>query len=97
MRNLQLKYDFDPKEMLILETEGDSDVEFEIKFIGDPSIALRLKEVQKKFAENDVYTDALFYLYEDQRHKIIVRKEYYIDFIMALMKYQLLTRVEWSL
>ncbi|GIP53906.1 hypothetical protein [Paenibacillus vini] len=93
--SLQLKYEFDKEEILILETEGDSDVEFEIKFIGDQPLALRLKEVQKKFAENDVYTDALFYMYEDQRHKIIVRKEYYIDFIMALMKYQLLTRIEW--
>ncbi|MEF2965769.1 hypothetical protein V3851_08005 [Paenibacillus sp. M1] len=92
---MQLKYTFDQERILINETLNDSDVEFEIKFIGQDSLVPGLREVQKEFAENDVYTDALFYLYQDQRHKVIVRKEYYLDFIMALMKNQLLTRVEW--
>lgn len=32
----------------------------------------------------------------EQQFKVVVRKDFYLDFILALLKHQLLTRVEWT-
>jgi hypothetical protein len=43
-----------------------------------------------------VYTDVLFYAYPDQTYKVIVRRDYYVEFVLELMKHKLLQSVEWK-
>ena len=95
---MELKYRFDPERLEIRETAGDADVEFEITFLQKEPMLEKMRDVQKRFEENDVYTDVLFYMNEGrvQQFKVVVRKDFYLDFILALLKHQLLTRVEWT-
>lgn len=93
---MQLTYRFDHQRITINETVNGSDTEFEINIIDEETMLASFKEVQKKFENNDTYTDALFYAYEHHQYKVIVRGDHYVDFIMALMGRQLLLQVEWN-
>lgn len=92
---MKLTYRFDEQRVEILESANGTDTEFEIN-LRDLDLVDGLKEVKKKFDENDIYTDVLFYAYENHRYKVIVRSEFYVDFIMALMGNGLLRLVEWA-
>lgn len=92
-----LAYRFDESKMRLTELENDSDVEFRIFLLsGDPALVEGMKRVRQFFDENEVYTDVLFYQYPDREYKAIVRKDYYTDFILELMKRQLLLSVAWE-
>ncbi|KIL35534.1 hypothetical protein SD71_12800 [Cohnella kolymensis] len=92
---MQLTYRFDQECVQIREAADGADIEFEIKILQNGILLKGIKEVQKKFEENSVYTDVLFYAYEDHKYKVIVRKDYYVEFILALMERQILRSVEW--
>ncbi|MBM7563182.1 hypothetical protein [Paenibacillus sacheonensis] len=92
---MKLAYRFDERRIEILESANGTDAEFEIN-LRDLDLEDGLREVKKRFDENDSYTDVLFYAYENHRFKVIVRSEYYVDFIMALMGNGLLRQVEWT-
>ncbi|MEK0317238.1 hypothetical protein [Cohnella sp. 56] len=92
-----LKYRFDEAALRIGDTANDQDVEFRIVLLsGDPALAEGMKRVRQFFDENEVYTDVLFYQYPDREYKVIVRKDYYTDFILELMKQRLLQSVAWA-
>ncbi|MGG6313358.1 hypothetical protein [Paenibacillus macerans] len=95
---MQLKYHYNPERIFIRETANEDDVEFEITFLQAEPLFSQMREVQKRFEDNDVYTDVLFYLNQDHEHqyKVIVRKDFYSDFLLALLKYQILNRLEWA-
>lgn len=57
----------------------------------------KIKQVKKLFEDNEVYTDVLFYAYGNHEYRVIVRRDYYTDFVLALMKHhRLLQSVEWT-
>ncbi|CAI6082950.1 hypothetical protein [Cohnella sp. JJ-181] len=92
-----LNYGYDEAALRISESANENDVEFRIVLAADdPSIIAGLKRVRQEFDENRVYTDVLFYHYPDHEYKIIVRKDYYVDFVLELMKQRLLQSVEWT-
>lgn len=91
---MKLTYAYENEVMKLTETPNDADVEFELHMLSEEHWK-RMKEVQKRFESDEVYTDVLFYPYENFRIRAIVRHDYYTDFILELMKHRLLTRVEW--
>ncbi|MUG86338.1 hypothetical protein GNP92_08195 [Paenibacillus timonensis] len=95
---MPLKYRIDSERVQIRETANEVDVEFELTFLQEEPLLSNMREVQKRFEDNDVYTDVLFYLNQDQerQYKIIVRKDYYEDFLLALLKYRILEGLEWT-
>lgn len=56
----------------------------------------RMKKIREQFDDNRVHTDVLFYYYPNHEYRIIVRQDYYVDFVLALMKHRLLESVKWS-
>jgi hypothetical protein len=70
-------------------------MEFRISILQENPYLEGMKQVQRKFEDDRVYTDALFYLYPNHEYRVIVRKDYYIDFVLELMKHRLLQSVEW--
>lgn len=51
----------------------------------------------RDFFENDrLYTDVLFYTHQDNRFEAIVRHDYYIDFVLALFKNKLISKLSWD-
>ncbi|SFB60062.1 hypothetical protein SAMN05216312_11675 [Cohnella sp. OV330] len=92
-----LNYSYDEAALQISESANENDMEFRIVLAtDDPSILAGLKQVRQEFDENRVYTDVLFYHYPDREYKIIVRKDYYVDFVLELMKQRLLKSVAWA-
>ncbi|MFC3802298.1 hypothetical protein [Cohnella sp. GCM10012308] len=92
-----LSYRFDESILRISESANENDVEFRIDLVTDePSALAGLQRVRQAFDENRVYTDVLFYHYPDREYKVIVRKDYYTDFVLELMKQRLLQSVEWT-
>ncbi|MDQ0193238.1 hypothetical protein [Paenibacillus wynnii] len=92
---MELTYQINKDVIEISETVMETDVEFEIRVLAEDKWA-GMKKIQKFFEEDRVYTDVLFYAYENHRFRVIVRKDYYVDFILALMKYRLVESAVWS-
>ncbi|MDR0268538.1 hypothetical protein [Paenibacillus sp.] len=81
---------------IITETVNEEDVEFRMRLLQVEPYLDRLKEIRHHFEENDIYTDVLFYIYKNHEYVAIVRRQYYVDFVLALMKHGLLRSVEWT-
>ncbi|MNQ67164.1 hypothetical protein D3C85_816740 [compost metagenome] len=92
---MKLSYDWDPNIIEISEAEVLDDIEFSIKVLS-PSHFEDMRMIQKIFESNHVITDVLVYTYTNHEYRVIVRKDYYEDFILQLMKYRLLTKIEWK-
>lgn len=92
---MKLTYRFNKDDVHISETPNDVDIEFEIRIM-EAKYWAGMKELQRTFEENRVYTDVLFYPFENHHYRVIVRQDYYIDFILGLMKHHLVESVEWS-
>ncbi|KGE16796.1 hypothetical protein [Paenibacillus wynnii] len=92
---MELTYQINKEFIELTETEMETDVEFEIRVLAEAKWA-GMKKIQKFFEEDRVYTDVLFYAYENHRFRVIVRKDYYVDFILALMKHRFIESAAWS-
>ncbi|NOU69430.1 hypothetical protein GC096_36040 [Paenibacillus sp. LMG 31461] len=92
---MKLNYEWNQHVIDISEDEVLNDIEFSIKVL-TPSHFDDMKSIQKVFESNDDITDVLVYTYTNHEYRVIVRKDYYVDFILQLMKNQLLTKVEWK-
>jgi hypothetical protein len=90
-----LTYRYDQDVIRISESGNENDIEFRIRILQENTYLDGMKLVQKEFEDNQVYTDALFYLYPNHEYRVIVRKDYYNDFVLELMKHRLLQSVEW--
>lgn len=91
-----LKYEYDHNVIQVNEIENGNDVEFRIHILQEKPYLDRIKKVQNEFEENSVYTDVLFYIYANHEYRVIVRRDYYDDFVLELMKQRLLQSVKWS-
>ncbi|WP_028549091.1 hypothetical protein [Paenibacillus sp. UNC451MF] len=91
-----LAYNYDDQMIELSETANETDVEFRIRVIGNEPFEQKMKAVQNEFEHNEVLTDVFFYAYKNQAYQFIVRKDYYTDFILALMKHRILRSVEWK-
>jgi len=91
---MELHYRYNEEHLQIIETANNPDIEWDIKLYAERFFPA-IKEIRKTFEENKVYTDVLFYAYDNHHYKIIVRPDYYVDFVLQLMKHQLLDCVEW--
>lgn len=91
-----LTYTYDQQLLFIRETANGADMEFEIELLGDARLDAELKDIQREFEADEVLTDVLFYVYPHRKYQVIVRSDYYDDFIFALMKHRLLLSVAWN-
>ncbi|THF76371.1 hypothetical protein [Cohnella fermenti] len=90
-----LTYRYDHQVIQISEVANNDDFEFRIRIIREHPCLEAMKKVQQEFEHNRVYTDVLFYVYPNHEFHVIVRKDYYTDFVLELMKHRLLQQVEW--
>ncbi|KRE96456.1 hypothetical protein ASG89_31305 [Paenibacillus sp. Soil766] len=92
---MKLNYEWNQNVIDISETEVLNDIEFSIKILS-PSHFEDMRSIEKIFESNHIITDVLVYTYTNHEYRVIVRKDFYRDFILQLMKHQLLTKVEWK-
>jgi hypothetical protein len=91
-----LTYTFDEKMIEISETANEQDIEFHIHVIGGEMFDKKIKQIQHDFEHNEVLTDVLFYAFKNHEYQFIVKQEFYTEFILTLMKHQLLLSVAWE-
>ncbi|MGA8943172.1 MAG: hypothetical protein WB502_10705 [Thermoactinomyces sp.] len=92
---MKLVYRYNPDILKIEEKPDGKDVEFNIQILKETPYLNELRKVRNFFDENDVYTDVLFYAYADHKFQVIVRQDYYNDFIIELIRHHLLQSIEW--
>jgi len=92
---MELTYRYNKDVMEITEAASDTDVEFDIRVLSE-ELWPGMKKVQRFFEDNRVYTDVLFYAYADHHYRVIVRQDYYVDFILSLLKHRLVESAEWT-
>ena len=90
-----LKYRYNQDVIQIQETLDGEDTEFLIHILNVKPYVAGMKLVQERFEENRIHTDVLFYAYPNHEYRVIVRRDFYIDFVLEMMKHYLLQSVEW--
>lgn len=90
-----IQYHYDQEGFTLKEQRNEEDMEFLIAPI-DPSRYLHaLKRVREHFEADNIHTDVLFYVHKDHEYQIIVRPDFYVDFILCLFKYRIVLSVAW--
>ncbi|WP_305025291.1 hypothetical protein [Paenibacillus lacisoli] len=79
----------------IKEEKQDTDIHFQIQ-IKDDRYLEQFKLVLQFFDDNKVYTDVLSYPYENHEYRVIVREDYYNDFLAEMLKARLLQSLKWN-
>ncbi|MGC4378466.1 hypothetical protein WD019_16305 [Fictibacillus sp. Mic-4] len=90
-----IAYEYDQNDLSIKEQMNGDDFEFFMKAKTE-EVVRKLHEIRDFFDKNDTYTDVLFYPYPDHEYQMIVRKDFYVDFLVSLFKHQLLTSLTWK-
>ncbi|MDF2718435.1 MAG: hypothetical protein K0R28_5360 [Paenibacillus sp.] len=93
---MKLSYDWDPGIVRIQESGNGDDTEFLIELVQNQPYAAAMRQVQQYFEANHVHTDVLFYLYPGHKYRVIVRQDYYNDFLLELLKHRLLRVLRWN-
>ncbi|MCZ8519025.1 MULTISPECIES: hypothetical protein [Paenibacillus] len=92
-----LRYEYNPELLTIEEDATGQDIEFRMKMHRpDAELEKAVKRIRDEFNENDVITDVLFYAHDHEEYQWIVRKDYYLDFILSLFKHRLVTTMTWK-
>ncbi|WCN38684.1 hypothetical protein [Aneurinibacillus uraniidurans] len=90
-----IRYHYATEELDVEEKENGQDREFLFHFKIPGQYVHDFQKVRAHFDRDRVITDVFFYPQADQRCRVIVRNDYYIDFVLALFKYQIFSRIEW--
>jgi hypothetical protein len=91
-----LGYQVNEQAAAIKESPNGQDIEFEIQLLAGEPYVEAMRQMQHLFESNRIYTDVSFYLYPNHLYRVIVRNDYYTDFVLAMMKHRLLRQVEWK-
>lgn len=91
---MKVAYKFNEKLMELTETADGNDFEFFITLFNDEQ-KISLKKVRDYFEENNILTDIHFYIHSNNKYQIIVRKDFYNDFLIQLFRQRLLDEIKW--
>lgn len=91
-----LKYQCVQEGFTLTEKKNNEDYEFMIRIKDVERYLPAMKEIREHFEGDDVHTDVLFYTMQNHEYRIIVRQDYYIEFILYLFKVQFVSSVSWS-
>lgn len=90
-----LIYTVDENKVVIKEEKDGNDHVFYFHFKDDETFKY-YQELKNYFQGNGIICDALFYSFSDGTTQVIVQDNYYIDFIIHMLKYKIVTKVEWT-
>jgi hypothetical protein len=91
---MELVYKYNEKLLDLKESINGEDIEFNIFSLGI-DIKKQIFNIQEYFNRNDILTDILVYTHAHKKYQIIVRIEFYTDFVLQLFKQQLLQEIKW--
>ncbi|MDR6124752.1 hypothetical protein QFZ87_004349 [Bacillus sp. SLBN-46] len=91
---MKVEYKYDAQLLDIKETTNGDDLEFTITLL-DSQLKNGLKLVREYFEENKILTDIHYYIHPNNRYQIIVRKDFYNEFLIQLFRQHLLQEIKW--
>lgn len=91
---MKVAYKFDEKLLDLKETANGEDIEFSI-ILFNSELKKSLKKVREYFEENKVLTDIHYYIHPNNNYQVIVRKDFYNEFLIQLFRQQLLKEIVW--
>jgi hypothetical protein len=92
---MKVEYKYDAQLLEIKETTNGDDLEFTITLL-DNQLKKGLKLVREYFEENKILTDIHYYIHPNNKYQIIVRKDFYNEFLIQLFRQQLLQEIKWA-
>jgi hypothetical protein len=92
---MKLIYLVDEKLIELKETPNGDDFEFSLTLL-NTELKKRLLDIREYFNANEIATDIHIYIHPHNRYQIIVRKDFYHDFLLQLFKQQLLLELKWG-
>ncbi|QCJ41597.1 hypothetical protein FAY30_06730 [Bacillus sp. S3] len=91
---MKVTYKYDENVLGIKESANGDDIEFSITLLNS-ELKKNMKKVRDFFDENKVLTDIHYYLHPNNKYQVIVRSDFYNEFLIQLFKQQLLTEIAW--
>ncbi|WP_286887097.1 hypothetical protein [Aneurinibacillus sp. UBA3580] len=82
--------------LIIEEKANNNDKEFIFKVKDVDTIVPALRKVRMFFDSDKIYTDVIFYSHPNHEYQVIVRQNYYIDFLLVLFKNKIIQCIEWK-
>ena len=92
---MKVAYKYDEKLLELMETANGDDIEFSIILL-NTELKKRMIKVREYFEENKILTDIHYYIHPNNRYQVIVRKDFYNEFIIQLFRQQLLKEITWT-
>ncbi|WML38580.1 hypothetical protein RCG19_15405 [Neobacillus sp. OS1-2] len=92
---MKVIYKYDEKLLDLKETANGDDIEFSIN-LHDSEFKKNLKKVREFFEENKVLTDIHYYIHPNNKYQVIVRKDFYNEFLIQLFRQELLQEIKWG-
>lgn len=91
---MKMVYQYNKTRMELHEIQNEEDIEFNLTLF-DQNLKEKLKLVKDYFDQNTIVTDLLVFTHLDKHFQIIVRKDFYQDFLLQMFKYQLFQEIKW--
>lgn len=92
---MKVEYKYNPQLLDISETANGEDIEFTIALL-DTNLKKGLKKVREYFEDNKVLTDIHYYIHPNNNYQIIVRSDFYNEFLIQLFRQELLQEIKWA-
>jgi hypothetical protein len=92
---MKVEYTYDKNLIELAETVNGNDIEFSITLL-DSELKKNLKKVRQYFDDNRVLTDILYYIHPHNHYQVIVRTDFYNEFIIQLFRQQLVIEIKWA-
>lgn len=92
---MKVAYKYDEKLLELMETANGDDFEFSITLLNS-ELKKKIIKVREFFEENKVLTDIHYYIHPNNRYQVIVRKDFYNEFIIQLFRQQFLKEITWT-
>lgn len=91
---MNIDYKYDEKLLELKEIANADDIEFLITLF-DSGLKKRLIKVREFFEDNKILTDIHYYIHPNNKYQIIVRKDFYNEFLIQLFRQKLLQEIKW--
>lgn len=91
---MKVEYKYNHQLLDITETANGEDIEFTIT-LSDTNLKKGLKKVREYFEDNKVLTDIHYYIHPNNNYQIIVRSDFYNEFLIQLFRQELLQEIKW--
>ncbi|NHC39981.1 hypothetical protein G6549_08365 [Bacillus sp. MM2020_1] len=91
---MKVAYRYNEQLLGIKETANGEDYEFILTF-DNKNWKRKVEKIREYFDENNILTDIHFYFHPNNRFQIIVRKDFYNEFLIQLFRQQIVEEIKW--